>query len=447
MKYKPHEYQTYASQFIDEHPVSAIFLDMGLGKTVLTLTSIFDLLYDYFLVGKVLVIAPLRVARDTWPEEIQKWDHLHLLSYAVAVGTETERKAALLQNADITIINRENVTWLIEQSGLPFDFDMVIIDELSSFKSWKAKRFKSLKLVRPFVKRIVGLTGTPASNGLMDLFAEFRILDKGERLGKYITGYRDNYFRPESYYENCHSYVLLPGAKEKIYAKISDITISMTSADYLHLPSLITNTVSVEMSKEEKKIYDTMAKQMVVSLQDTEIDAANAAVLVGKLSQMANGAIYDENKKAIHIHDRKLDALEDLVEAANGKPVLVAYWYQHDLERIKTRLPQARQLLSSKDIQDWCAGTIPVALIHPASAGHGLNLQTGGSTLIWFGLTWSLELYQQTNARLHRQGQTKTVIVHHIVTKGTVDEDILKALGQKDLTQQSLINAVKKVIQ
>jgi SNF2 family DNA or RNA helicase len=447
MKYKPHEYQTYATQFIDEHPVSAIFLDMGLGKTVLTLTSIFDLLYDYFLVSRVLVIAPLRVARDTWPEEIQKWDHLHLLSYAVAVGSEEQRKAALLQNADITIINRENVTWLIEQSGLPFDFDMVIIDELSSFKSWKAKRFRSLKLVRPFVKRIVGLTGTPASNGLMDLFAEFRILDKGERLGKYITGYRDNYFRPENYYENCHSYVLLPGAKEKIYTKISDITISMTSADYLQLPSLITNTVSVEMSKEEKKIYDTMAKQMVVSLQDTEIDAANAAVLVGKLSQMANGAIYDENKKAIHIHDRKLDALEDLVEAANGKPVLVAYWYQHDLERIKTRLPQARQLLSSKDIQDWCAGTIPVALIHPASAGHGLNLQTGGSTLIWFGLTWSLELYQQTNARLHRQGQTETVVVHHIVTKGTVDEDILKALEQKDLTQQSLINAVKKVIQ
>lgn len=447
MKYKPHEYQTYATQFIDEHPVSAIFLDMGLGKTVLTLTSIFDLLYDYFLVSRVLVIAPLRVARDTWPEEIQKWDHLQELTYSVAVGTETERKAALLQNADITIINRENVTWLIEQSGLHFDFDMVIIDELSSFKSWKAKRFKSLKLVRPFVKRIVGLTGTPASNGLMDLFAEFRILDKGERLGKYITGYRDNYFRPENYYESCHSYVLLPGAEEKIYAKISDITISMTSADYLHLPSLITNTISVEMSKEEKKIYDTMAKQMVVSLADTEIDAANAAVLVGKLSQMANGAIYDENKKTIHIHDRKLDALEDLVEAANGKPVLVAYWYQHDLERIKTRLPQARQLLSSKDIQDWCAGTISVALIHPASAGHGLNLQTGGSTLIWFGLTWSLELYQQTNARLHRQGQTETVVVHHIVTKGTVDEDILKALEQKDLTQQSLINAVKKVIQ
>jgi SNF2 family DNA or RNA helicase len=447
MKYKPHEYQTYASQFIDEHPVSAIFLDMGLGKTVLTLTSIFDLLYDYFLVGKVLVIAPLRVARDTWPEEIQKWDHLQELTYSVAVGTETERKAALLQNADITIINRENVTWLIEQSGLPFDFDMVIIDELSSFKSWKAKRFKSLKLVRPFVKRIVGLTGTPASNGLMDLFAEFRILDQGERLGKYITGYRDNYFRPENYYENCHSYVLLPDAKEKIYAKISDITISMTSADYLHLPILITNTISVEMSKEEKKIYDTMAKQMVVSLTDTEIDAANAAVLVGKLSQMANGAIYDESRKTLHIHDRKLDALEDLVEAANGKPVLVAYWYQHDLERIKTRLPQARQLLSSKDVQDWCAGTIPVALIHPASAGHGLNLQTGGSTLIWFGLTWSLELYQQTNARLHRQGQTETVVIHHIVTKGTVDEDILKALEQKDLTQQSLINAVKKVIQ
>jgi SNF2 family DNA or RNA helicase len=281
----------------------------------------------------------------------------------------------------------------------------------------------------------------------MDLFAEFRILDKGERLGKYITGYRDNYFRPENYYENCHNYVLLPGAKEKIYTKISDITIAMTSADYLTLPSLITNTVSVEMSKEEKKSYDTMANQMVVSLADTEIDAANAAVLVGKLSQMANGAIYDENRKTLHIHDRKLDALEDLVEAANGKPVLVAYWYQHDLERIKTRLPQARQLLSSKDIQDWCAGTIPVALIHPASAGHGLNLQAGGSTLIWFGLTWSLELYQQTNARLHRQGQTETVVVHHIVTKGTVDEDILKALEQKDLTQQSLINAVKKVIQ
>jgi len=445
MRYEPHQYQEYATQFIEDHPVAAIFLDMGLGKTACCATAINNLMYDAFTVKKVLVIAPLRVALNTWPDEIKKWDHLKNLTYAVAVGTESERKAAIWQKADITVINRENVTWLVEESGIRFDWDMVVIDELSSFKSWKAKRFKSLRMVRPLIKRVVGLTGTPSSNGLMDLFAEFRLLDKGERLGKYITGYRDNYFRPVGYGPYAHSYELLPGAEQRIYDKISDITISMKSSDYLHLPDLVLNNVEVSMSAEEKKIYDTLAKEMVVSLQDTEIDAKNAAVLSGKLAQLANGAIYDENKDAIHIHDRKLDALEDLIEAANGKPVLIAYWFKHDLERIKKRFP-VRELKSSQDIQDWNAGKIPIAVIHPASAGHGLNLQSGGSTLIWFGLTWSLELYQQTNARLYRQGQTETVVIHHIVTKGTVDEDILQALESKNTTQSALINAVKKVI-
>ena len=443
MKYKPHEYQSYATEFILSHPISAVFLEMGLGKSVITLSAIFDLCLDSFLVCKVLVIAPLRVARDTWPAEINKWDHLKGLSYSVVVGTEKERIDALKKQSTVYIINRENVDWLVHKSGIPFHFDMVVIDELSSFKSYGAKRFKSLLKVRPSVKRIVGLTGTPSSNGLMDLWAEFRILDLGQRLGRYISHYRNTYFKPDK--RNAQivfSYKPLPGAEEEIYKQISDITISMKSTDYLKMPEYVSNEVFVTLSEKEWKVYSDFKEDMVANLGDEEIDAVNAAVLSGKLLQMANGAVYDSENKAHVIHEKKLDALEDLIEGANEKPVLVAYWYKHDLERIKERFP-VRQIQSSKDIENWNDGKIPIAVIHPASAGHGLNLQSGGSTLIWFGLTWSLELYQQTNARLYRQGQKNTVIVHHIITKDTIDEDVLLALTKKEKTQDALIDAVK----
>lgn len=443
MRYSAHDYQKYATQFILAHPIAAVFLEMGLGKSVITLTALFDLCLDQFLIRKVLVIAPLRVARDTWPSEIKKWDHLQGLTYSVVVGTEAERKAALMQVADVYIINRENVDWLITKSGIHFDFDMVVIDELLSFKSYQAKRFKSLLKARPYVKRIVGLTGTPSSNGLMDLWAEFRVLDLGERLGRYITHYRNAFFTPDKRNgEVVFSYKPLPGAEEAIYKRISDVTISMKSCDYLKLPECVINEVPVTMDEKEMAIYDKLREDMVANIKDKEIDAVNAAVLSGKLLQMANGAVYDDEKNSLHIHDRKLDALEDLIECANGKPVLIAYWYQHDAERIKARF-QVREIKTSKDIEDWNAGKIPAAIIHPASAGHGLNLQTGGSTLIWFGLTWSLELYQQTNARLHRQGQKDTVIIHHIIAKGTIDEQVMKALRKKEKTQDALIDAVR----
>lgn len=389
------------------------------------------------------MIAPLRVARDTWPAELKKWDHLKDLRYSVAVGTEAERKAALEADAEIYIINRENLDWFVNKSGVPFHFDMVVIDELSSFKSHQSKRFKSLLKVRPFVKRIVGLTGTPSSNGLMDLWAQFRILDFGKRLGRYITHYRDEYFLPDKRNgERIFTYKPAAGAEKLIYKRISDITISMKSCDYLTLPECVMNEVPVFMNAKEIEIYETFREDMVAKIKDEEIDAANAAVLSGKLLQMANGCIYDEEKRAWQIHDRKLDALEDLIESVNGKPVLVAYWFQHDLTRIKARF-SVREIKTSKDIADWNEGKIPVAVIHPASAGHGLNLQAGGSTLIWFGLTWSLELYQQCNARLHRQGQTDTVVIHHIIAKGTIDEDVMAALQRKEKIQNALINAVK----
>lgn len=443
MKYSPHDYQTYATNFVLEHPVAAVLLEMGLGKSVITLTAINDLLYNSFEVRKVLVIAPLRVARDTWPAEIEKWDHLKDITYSVVIGTEAERKAALRTKASLYLINRENVDWLINKSGFSFDFDMVIIDELSSFKSGTAKRFKSLLKVRPKVKRIVGLTGTPSSNGLMDLWAEFRILDMGERLGRYITHYRMNFFVPDKRNQQMiFSYKARPGAEDAIYRLISDITISMKSTDFLKMPECIINEVEVNLSEEERSVYEELRRDMVVSLGEEEIDAVNAAALSGKLLQMANGAIYNEEKEVFHIHDRKLDALEDLIEGANGKPVLVAYWYNHDLERIKKRF-KVREIKTLKDIKDWNNGDIPVAVIHPASAGHGLNLQSGGSTLIWFGLTWSLELYQQTNARLYRQGQNDTVVIHHIIAKDTIDEDVMKALRLKEKTQSCLIDAVK----
>ncbi len=442
MKYAPHQYQEYATNFILSHPTSAIFLNCGLGKTIITLTAINELMYNSFEVGKVLVIGPLRVG-NVWREEIKKWDHINHLRISVAIGSESERLTAFRQSADIYYINRENVQWLIEKSGVPFDFDMVVIDELSSFKSGQAKRFKSLVKMRPRVKRIVGLTGTPSSNGLMDLWAEFRLLDMGERLGRYIGQYRRAYFVPDKRNgEIIYSYKPLPGAEEAIYKRIGDITISMKSADYLKMPKCVINEVPVWMEPHQKDLYDQLKQEMVISLKESEINAANAAALSGKLLQMANGAVYDGMGEPFLIHDEKLNALEDLIEGANGKPVLIAYWYKHDLDRIKARF-DVREIKTDRDIADWNAGGIPVAVIHPASAGHGLNLQAGGSTLIWFGLTWSLELYQQTNARLWRQGQTDTVVIHHIITKDTIDEDVMAALRKKERTQSSLINAVK----
>lgn len=443
MQYNPHEYQTYATNFILEHPVAAVLLEMGLGKSVITLTAIYELMLNRFEVEKVLVIAPLRVARDTWPAEIEKWEHLKGLTYSVAIGTEAERLAALKRSAHLYLINRENVDWLITKSGLPFDYDMVVIDELSSFKSYAAKRFKSLLKVRPRVKRMVGLTGTPSGNGLMDLWAEFRVLDMGQRLGRYITHYRNNFFVPDKRNQQMiFSYKPKPGAEEAIYKLISDITISMKSADFLKMPECIINEVPVILSEKEWSVYHDLREDMVVALKDEEIDAVNAAALSGKLLQMANGAVYNEEKEVIRIHDRKLDALEDLIEGANGKPVLVAYWYNHDLQRIKQRF-SVREIKTSQDIKDWNNGEVPVAVIHPASAGHGLNIQFGGSTIIWFGLTWSLELYQQTNARLWRQGQNDTVVIHHIIAKDTIDEDVMAALRKKEKIQSALIESVK----
>lgn len=384
------------------------------------------------------------MARTTWSDEIQKWEHLSVLKYAVAVGTEEERLSAMRSKADIYIINRENLQWLIEKSGIAFDFDMVVVDELSSFKNWQSKRFKAFMKARPKVKRIVGLTGTPSSNGLMDLFAEFKLLDMGERLGRFIGQYRSAYFAPDKRNgQIIYSYKPLSGAEDAIYQKISDITISMKSSDHLKMPELISTQYDVTLSEKEQVKYKKLKKELVLNLPNGEITAANAASLTGKLSQMANGAVYGDDEKILEIHEKKLDALEDIIEAANGRPILVAYWFRHDLERIRKRF-DVREIKTAKDISDWNSGNIPIAVIHPASAGHGLNLQSGGSYLVWFGLTWSLELYQQTNARLWRQGQTaNTVVIQHIITKGTVDEEIMKALKAKDTSQSALISAVK----
>ncbi len=443
MKYKPHSYQEYAIRYIETHPISALLIDMGLGKTSITLTAIRNLLFDSFEVCKVLVIAPLRVAKNTWTDEIKKWEHLSTLTYSLIIGNENERLSALNEKADIYIINRENVDWLVNKSGYKFDFDMVVIDELSSFKNHQSKRFKSLMKVRPLVKRIVGLTGTPSSNGLMDLFAEFKILDMGKRLGYFIGQYRNTYFKPDKMNGPIvYSYKPLPNAENAIYEKISDITVSMKANEYLKMPELLTSNYVVELSNSEKKQYDKMKKSLVLEITDGEITASNAASLSNKLCQLSNGAIYDDEQNIVEIHDRKLEALEDIIESMNGKPLLIAYWYRHDLERIKSRF-SVRKIKTSEDISDWNDGKIPVALIHPASAGHGLNLQNGGSTLVWFGLTWSLELYQQTNARLYRQGQKNAVVIQHIITKGTIDEQILKALQKKNKTQADLIDAVR----
>lgn len=423
-------------------------MDCGCGKTVITLTAIEELMRDRFEVRKVLVICPIRVAQ-VWADEIAKWGHLQGLRYSIAVGSASERRYALNQDADIYIINRDVVPWLVEEYGGEWKWDMLVLDELSSFKNPQAKRFKAILAIRSLVRRVVGLTGTPSSNGLMDLWAEYRLLDLGERLGRFISRYRQEYFRPDKTNgQIVYSYAPLPGAEERIYQKISDITISMRCTDHLCMPELVSAPYEVALSPDERKRYNAMKKEMVLSLKDGEVTAANAASLSGKLVQMANGAVYSDSGEVAEIHGRKLDALEDLIEAQNGKPVLVAYWYKHDLKRIEQRLREMgvsyRRIDTEESIHQWNAKRIAVGLIHPASAGHGLNLQGGGSTLIWFGLTWSLELYIQTNARLWRQGQvSRTVVIQHIITKGTIDERIMAALQRKEVTQSSLIDAVK----
>ncbi len=449
MKFVPHSYQQYAIDFIKSHEEAVVLLDMGLGKTVITLSAVADLLFDSFLVSRVLVIAPLRVARDTWPAEVKKWDHLSGLRISVAVGSEVERRMALNRDADVYVINRENVQWLVEKSGMAWKWDMLVVDELSSFKNPQAKRFKSLMKVRGKIRRVVGLTGTPASNGLMDLFAEYRLIDKGVRLGRFISRYREEFFRPDK--TNglvVYSYKPLPFAEEEIYRRIGDITISMKSIDYLSMPEKVMSENTVYMDERERNEYERLARDLVLEMDGEEVTAANAAALCNKLSQMANGAVYTDDGKTKVFHDRKVDALEDMIEAANGNPVMVVYWFKSDLKRIEERLREKgishEKLDDSESIDRWNRGEIPVLLLSPASAAHGLNLQSGGSYIIWFGLTWSLELYQQTNGRLWRQGQkAKTVVINHIITKNTIDERILSVLKTKDATQEELIAAVK----
>ena len=450
MKLTLHNYQVVAKDFIIGHPYAAVILDMGMGKTATTLSAVNELMFDRFEVTKVLVIAPLRVANTVWSDEIEQWAELRHLRYSKIVGTPKQRKVALQKDADIYIVNRENLPWLVEQCSPYFKWDMVVIDELSSFKSWQSKRFKAFMAMRPYMKRAVGLTGTPSSNGLMDLFAEFKVIDGGERLGRFIGEFRSRYFEEGRRNGNIvYEYIPMDYAECQIQDKISDITISMKALDYLDMPELLSTKKLVRMTEKEKEKYSQFKKEYVLSeLDGLEVTAANAASLTNKLVQLSNGAVYSDDHTVVPLHEQKLDALEDILESANGEPVLVAYWFKHDLARIMGRLDKlkvkSRVLKTEEDIREWNKGNVPVGLLHPAGAGHGLNLQKGGHHLVWFGLTWSLELYQQTNARLWRQGQeAETVVIQHIVTEGTIDEEILKALENKDAQQERLIEAVK----
>jgi SNF2 family DNA or RNA helicase len=451
MIYNPWPYQDFATKHVIDNPFSGLFLDMGLGKTVSTLTAVDKLMFDDLEVNKVLVIAPKRVAEDTWTTEATKWDHLKHLRVSVVLGTERQRKEALKAKADVYVINRENVAWLVGFYQSAWPFDMLVIDELSSFKSAKAIRFKALRLVRPLIKRVVGLTGTPAPNGLIDLWPQLYLLDQGERLGKTITRYRENYFTPgRRNGQVVFDYKLKAESEQAIYDKIGDICISMKAKDYLTLPERITRDVEIHLPAAIKEKYEEFERDQILALENIEdISAVNAAALTNKLLQFANGAVYDANKDWHTVHNAKLDALEEIVEVANGQPVLVFYSYKHDLERIKKRLKayKPRTLDSREDIQEWNDGKIQLLLAHPASAGHGLNLQAGGNIIVWFGLTWSLELYQQANARLDRQGQTKPVIVHRLIVFGTMDEDVSKAIERKTEGQDALMDAVKARIQ
>lgn len=448
MNYTPHSYQQYATEWMIEKKQAGLFLDMGMGKTVCTLTAIVALLYDYFDVQRVLIIAPLRVAESTWHAEVEKWDHLKGLRVAKVLGSEKERRAALSTPADIYLINRENVSWLVNHYQKNWPFDMVVIDELSSFKSHKATRFKQLRKVRPLMKRIVGLTGTPSPNGLMDLWAQVYLLDGGERLGKTVTGYRERYFHPDKRNQSIiYSWKPKPDAEEAIYEKLSDLCISMKAEDYLELPDKISNRIPVKLDKTAKATYDRLERDLLLPLKESDVVASTAAVLSNKLLQLAGGAVYDEEGDVQVIHDAKMKALEEIIEAANGKPVLILYAYQHEADRIKAKWKQVRMLETPGDVEAWNRGEIPLLLAHPASTGHGLNLQAGGHLIVWFGMTWSLELYSQANARLYRQGQEQPVVIHHLITEGTVDEDVMKALENKEVGQEALLQAMKARIE
>lgn len=442
--FKPRNYQTYTINFIKQHPKAAIFLDMGMGKTVSTLTALDELMHDHFEVQKPLVIAPLRVARDTWPAEVKKWNHLKNLRISLIWGTPKQRKKAIQADADIYVINVENTQWLVKELQDDWPFDAVVIDELSTFKNHDSKRFKALMSTRQHMDRLIGLTGTPTSRSLEDLWAPFKLFDGGQRLGQYITHFRHRYFTPDK--RNGHqvySWKLKPEGEEGIYEAIGDITVSMQSSDHLELPPLTISTKTVYLDEKERKAYDRFKREMVIEMQGETIDAGNAAVLSNKLLQLSSGSIYVDQGRTVSVHSQKLDALEDLIESANGHTVLVAYWFKHELERLQRRFPTGRQLSSSQDITDWCNGDIPIGFIHPASAGHGLNLQSGGHIMVWYTTPWSLELYQQTNARLHRQGQTQPVTIVHIEVDRTIDQQVIKSLESKNETQTALINAVK----
>lgn len=447
MKYKPHKYQQLAEQHIYDTPRCGLFLEMGLGKTVVTLTALHNLMYDRFEIRKALVIAPLRVAEDTWSRESEKWDHLQGLTISKILGTPTQRRRALAKDADIYIINRENVVWLcneLSQIGDGWDFDAVVIDELSSFKSPKAQRFKALRKYITRSSRVIGLTGTPAPNGLIDLWSQIYLLDGGERLGKTVTGFRERYFVPNQRNQTTiFNYKPKPEAEESINEKISDICISMKAADWLEMPERIDSIQTVRLSAKEMADYEKFEKDAYLQFLEGEVTAASAAALTGKLLQYSNGAMYLPDGGYVKTSDKKLDMLEELAEAANGKPVLCFYSFRHDLERIQERFPKARKLENSQDITDWNNGEIPMLLAHPAGAGHGLNLQVGGHIIVWFGLTWSLELYQQANARLYRQGQQEAVIIHHLITEGTMDGHVLESLQGKKDVQDDLMEALK----
>ncbi|WP_443660134.1 SNF2-related protein [Clostridium algidicarnis] len=447
MKFKPWSYQQYATNHIIDNNSSGLFLDMGMGKTVSTLTAVDNLIF-LGEANKILVIAPLRVAEDTWSTEVDKWDHLKHLRISKVLGTQKQRVKAMATEADIYVTNRDNVVWLVKNYFSEWKFDMLVIDELSSFKSSKALRFRELKKVRPYFKRIVGLTGTPAPNSLIDLWPQLYLLDGGKRLGRTITGYRQQYFYPvQANGHIVYKYGLKDNAEKTIHERIGDICVSMKAEDYLDVPERIDNIININLSESTTKKYKQLEKDLVLELEGNDITAANAAVLTNKLLQMSNGAMYSENKNVVEIHEEKLKALLDIIEAANGKPILIFYSFKHDFDRItkflKSKKLKAVGLGDSKDIKKWNEGEIPILLVHPASAGHGLNLQYGGNIIVWFGLTWSLELYQQANARLHRQGQKEKVIIHHLVSRNTVDEDVMRALNAKEINQNTLLEAVK----
>ncbi|MBG9786931.1 SNF2-related protein [Brevibacillus laterosporus] len=448
MRFTPHKYQEFAIEKILDTPAVGLFLEMGLGKTVITLTALEKLLFDSFEASKILVIAPLRVAEDTWSRESQKWSHIKHLRISKILGDRKRREKAIKADADIYVINRENVEWLVSTTGKDWPFDTVVIDELSSFKSGGSKRFRALRRVRPMMSRVIGLTGTPAPNGLMDLWAQIYLLDQGERLGKTITGYRDRYFDAGARKDHIvYEWREKKEAEKNVYEKIADICMSMKAEDWLDMPERIDRVVPVKLTGDAQLQYKKLERDLLLPFSDGDVVANTAAVLSNKLLQMANGAVYDENTSIREIHSAKLEALQDIIEAANGKPVLVFYAYKHDLQRIRKIIPEARTLDTSEDIAAWNKGDIPVLLAHPASAGHGLNLQDGGNQIVWYGLTWSLELYQQANARLHRQGQMQKVIVHHLVAEETMDEDVMLRLEGKADDQDALLEAVKARIE